>query len=131
MVSISKDSHYLVKTPCLETPELRNVLHSDPPAISMDFSPATVISFDGSTKDAAKLIRSKMLTFLRDTEFEYVFLRSIVLVSRNQSVGKTISRDVRAVLDEFVCGSVMSLLSLDSTFPEDPYLLRDRRLYRT
>lgn len=130
-MTTSEDSHYLVKTPCLETPEFRNALHSHPPATSMEFSPTTVISFDGSTKDAATLLRSKILLFLRDTEFESAFLRLVVLVFKNQTVGKTLSRDVRAVLEEFQCGSVMSLLSPDSTVPEGPYFLRNGKLYCT
>ncbi|KAK3938198.1 glutamyl-tRNA amidotransferase [Diplogelasinospora grovesii] len=141
VASPSNGAHYLIEPQALPFPRLQSVYFDacsdDRPSAQLpnlpdlQFRPAAVISVE-TPADVGNFLRSKVLAFLGDTEFESHFLGVLVLaVPWDSSRLRPFWSDIQAVLAEFHCNSL--LISPPRAFlglPEGPYFTKDRCLHR-
>lgn len=100
--------------------------------LDLQLRPAAFVSVE-THEDVANILRSKMLKFLADTEFEPQFLGVLILaIPSSTSCPVSFWSGIQPVLEEFHCSSV--LISSTGTFldlPEGPYFTKDHCLHRT
>ncbi|KAH6989095.1 amidase signature domain-containing protein [Ilyonectria sp. MPI-CAGE-AT-0026] len=103
-----------------------------PHPLHLQFRPAVAVSVE-THEDGAKNLRSKMLKFLADTEFEPQFLGVLILaIPRGAAYPSSFWTSIISVLEEFRCSSVFFFSTRTFVnFPEGPYFTKDYCLYRT
>jgi len=74
-------------------------------------------------------VRSKLLSFSADTEFDQRFLQVAVLVNHDQNATAVDLDGVVNVLLRSGCESIFVLHGC--SVPEGPYFVRDQSIYRT
>lgn len=122
--TLSPESHHLIAPSPLPNLRLGRVQSGKSLAPGTEFRPAAAVHLDTPTN-----VRSKLLSFSADTEFDQRFLQVAVLVNHDQNATAVDLDGVVNVLLRSGCESIFVLHGC--SVPEGPYFVRDQSIYRT
>ncbi|KAK0642175.1 amidase signature domain-containing protein [Cercophora newfieldiana] len=125
VLTLSSDSHYLVRLQALPVADVGQVQYGFQPAPS-GFCPASVFNYETSEN-----LRLKSHQFGLDDEFDKSFLSTIVLVVTNTQI--VAESAIKTLLGQAELSNVKSVFLIQglNKVPEGPYFLQGQKLHQT